>query len=224
MSPIEKAQRVFRVYRLTLSSVLLLTYFFSTDNALLTIYRAELFLLVAVIWFAAVVVSGISRLIVRQDFVVTTTGNFLIDCVAICLLGYACEGLSSGLYSLLVPTTILAGLSLPRRWTLLIAAVASLGTLLAHSLLTLEAEANASGFVPAGILGVLIFLMGLAANFVSANLRTSIKAAEASARDSQRLRALNESIIARMDTGVMVVEPDGIISVGQQHGYSLTQS
>lgn len=210
LNPIDNAQRIFRVYRLAISAILLLTYVVSVNNSFFQILSPRLYLITNLIWFALVIFSSISRLISRQDYLSVNSMNVLIDLIAIAILAYACGGINSGLFFLMLPEAAMAGMILPLRLSLLSASVASLSTLFIQSLLVFNGISTPAGFLPSGLLGLVLFATTLVFGLLGQSLLISQAKAEQNARTARTLRAMNDSIIARMDTGVLVVEDDEI--------------
>jgi len=167
------------------------------------------------IWVALVLFSSISRLISRQDYAAINSINILIDLIAIAILAYACGGITSGLIFLMMPEAAMAGLILPLRLSLLSASVASLSTLFIHSLLVFDNIGTPAGFLPSGILGSVLFVTTLVFGALGRTLTAAQIRAEESAKAASALRAMNDSIIARMETGVLVLE-DHIIRLSNR--------
>jgi|SaaInl5LU_22_DNA_1037371.scaffolds.fasta_scaffold04192_4 two-component system, NtrC family, sensor histidine kinase PilS len=206
LNPVDSAQRIIRVYRLAISTILLLSYAVSINSSFIQILSPKLYLITNLIWFVLVVLSSISRLISRQDNLSVNSINILIDLIAVAILAYACGGINSGLFFLMLPEAAMAGMILPLRLSLLSASVASLSTLFVQSMLVFNQSSTAAGFLPSGILGLVLFATTLVFGTLGRSLLASQARAEQSARAANALRAMNDSIIARMETGVLVVE------------------
>lgn len=193
--------------------MLLLLYFATSDTLLIRVNHTNLYLLTAAIWLALVIFSTLGRLITRQDFLIETTANYIIDLVAISILAYACGGIESGLLYLTLPMIAMAGLEVPSRLSLLIAATATLGVLATQIMVSLESVTVENYFFQAGLLGTTLFLVSLGFNLARDWLRTAEAEVEKSNRAAEAMRTMNESVIARMQTGVLVVDDHGRISL-----------
>lgn len=220
LSPVDNAQRIFRIYRLAVSAILLLSYAVSFSSSFFQILSPKLYLSTNLIWFGLVIFSSISRLISRQDSVSVNSINILIDLIAVAILAYACGGINSGLFFLMLPEAAMAGMILPLRLSLLSASVASLSTLFIQSLLVFDEISSAAGFLPSGILGLVLFATTLVFGTLGRSLLASQARAEENARTARALRAMNDSIIARMETGVLVVE-DNIVRLANRAANNL---
>ena len=147
-NPVDNAQRIFRIFRLAISAILLLSYAVSLNSSFFQILSPKLYLITNLIWFALVIFSSISRLISRQDYLFVNSINILIDLIAVAILAYACGGINSGLFFLMLPEAAMAGMILPLRLSLLSASVASLSTLFVQSLLVFDEISDPAGFLP----------------------------------------------------------------------------
>ncbi|MBT5330778.1 MAG: hypothetical protein HOL48_03255 [Porticoccaceae bacterium] len=206
LNPVDRAQRILRVYRLAISAILLLSYVVSLNSSFFQILSPRLYLVTNLIWFGMVVFSSISRLISRQDHLAVNSINSLIDLIAVAILAYASGGINSGLFFLMLPEAAMAGMILPLRLSLLSASVASLSTLFVQSLLIFDGTSTAASFVPSGLLGLVLFATTIVFGTLGQSLLASQDRAEKNARAAAALRAMNDSIIARMETGVLVIE------------------
>lgn len=207
----ENAQRIFRVYRLVVSAVLLLTYFISLDTPVMEITAPAVFLISNSVWFILVLFSSLSILLSRRDYLGITLVNSLIDFIALASLAYATGGINGGLMLLMLPQAAMTGLMLPRRLALLAAAIGSLSILFVQTLLLFESQSNAAGFLPTGLLGLVLFATTLVFGLLGSTLESARKREEASKRQADAMRSMNESIIARMEIGVLVVAEDIIL-------------
>ncbi len=207
----ENAQRIFRVYRLVVSAVLLLSYFISLNPGLMEIHAPAVFLACNLAWFALVLFASLFTLFSRRDHDGITLINTLIDFLAIATLSYATGGINGDLLLLMLPQASMAGLLLPRRLALLAAAIGSLSILFIHSLLLFEGLVDAAGFLATGLLGIVLFLTTLVFGVLGSNLEAARQREEASKRQADAMRSMSESIIARMEVGVLVVEEDLIL-------------
>lgn len=204
------------MYRL-LVAALLLVFYFDTSSLLLfqvlQVDHEQLYLLTAITWLSLVIFSTLGRLITGQDFLVETTANYIIDLIAISILAYACGGIESGLVYLTLPTIAMAGLEMPSRLSLLIAATATLGVLMTQIMVSLETLSAENYFFQAGLWGIVLFLASLVFNMARDRMRAAEEQAEKSNRAAQAMRTMNESVIARMQNGVLVVDENGRISL-----------
>lgn len=136
--------------------------------------------------------------------------------LALTILGWASNGLNGGLFFLMLPSAVLAGLVLPARLALLVAATASLGTLIAHTLLIFDFLLPPSVYFPSGVLGIMLFLSTLTSTLLAERISISEEKALQSRQMADAYLKLNEAIIERMQTGVIAIDQNLIIKTANQ--------
>lgn len=130
----------------------------------------------------------------------------LTDMVATTLIMHASGGVSSGLGFLILVTVAAGSILLSGRWPLLIAALASI-SVLAETLSTrLQFSKNEETLFHAGILGILLFATALVFQILTRRISEAQFVASTRVAESERLQTLNESIVKRMRTGIIVVD------------------
>lgn len=127
------------------------------------------------------------------------------DMAFIWTLVLASGGVGGGLAVLLVMPVAGAGMLLRPRGALLLAAIASLGLLATEGWRGFDVPGSAQ-WVPAGLLGALLFLAAGVANTLARRARSSAALAFARQAEVEDLTALNERIIQEMTPGLLVVD------------------
>ena len=136
----------------------------------------------------------------------------LLDLAAIGVVTFACGGVGSGFALPMIITVACAAAVVEARLTLLLlAAIASLTLLIQESALALRGDAP--NLFAAGLLGALLFGIALGIRALSQYLRTSERQRALQESETARLERLNELIIQRMRTGLVVVDRHGIIAL-----------
>jgi len=137
------------------------------------------------------------------------------DIVLLTLLMHASHGIDSGVGLLLLVAVAGASLMLGKRMTILFAALATIavGIEVNWSFLT-EGEWAASrwstdGYTQMGLLGIGLFATATLTHFLANRLRATEELAQKRGVDLANLSQLNELIIARMQSGVLVCDPQG---------------
>jgi two-component system, NtrC family, sensor histidine kinase PilS len=152
-----------------------------------------------------------------------TQANILafLDVALIAVLMHSSGGISSGLVLLLL--VAIAGISLmvDKRDTIFYAALATIGTLLEHSWplftgQTVNMEELSQGYPQIGILGVGMFVTAFIGYTLATRLRATEALAEKRGVDLASLTHVNELVIARMQSGVLVCDADGAIRLVNQ--------
>jgi len=134
----------------------------------------------------------------------------LVDVAAITLLTFATGGVQGGLALLLVISVGAGSVLASRRQSLGFAALASL------SILAGEIYAHVAGwgqgsvhYTQAGLLGATCFAGALLVNRLAERLRQTEALAEQRGIDLANLAQLNETIVQRLEAGVVVVDAEG---------------
>ena len=139
--------------------------------------------------------------------------NFLLDILCLILIIDASAGLDSNLGVLLAVVIAAGSMMLPARLIYLLAAIASL-LLLADALWLIARQVTGiKTIVPAGILGMVLFITALLIQSLAERIRRVQLIAEQRAEDVNRLVSLNENIVRRMRTGILVSDDEGRIQL-----------
>lgn len=210
--PTDTARRIERLvaaFRLLVGLALLIVALLSREPPLLEIRYPQLFLLAALSYS----VFAVAALALRWRH---PTGTMLMDVVAITLLMHAGGGISSGLGALLVVMVGAASLSFSNERALLAAAISALAVLGEQTLAFAQGLSPANAFLPAGVLGAIIFLVAAAANPLARRLRESEALAMQRGIDLANLAQLNDHVIQNLRESLVVVdEADEIRLINQ---------
>lgn len=205
MQQTDITSRIFHIYRLGLSGILLATYLLVGSDFFEEIHAPRIFFFTSLSWFFIAAITSFSSYLSR-GLAWLSCASFLIDMLALSILGWASNGLNGGILFLMLPSAALAGLILPSQLSLLVAAAASIGTLTAHTFLIFNFQLPPSVYFPSGVFGIMLFL----STFASSLLAERISATEARAKESKEIAEaylrLNETIIERMQTGVVAID------------------
>ncbi|GAB4357341.1 MAG: two-component system sensor histidine kinase PilS [Immundisolibacter sp.] len=129
------------------------------------------------------------------------------DISALTLLMHASGGLGSGLGTLLLVVVAGGGLLVSGRLAFLYAALAALAVL-AESLYRVHVDMLAPSYTQAGVLGGTCFAAAALAYEMARRARRSALLASARQNEALALARLNDEIIQRMQTGVLVIDPE----------------
>ncbi|SFM60323.1 sensor histidine kinase [Marinobacter zhejiangensis] len=124
---------------------------------------------------------------------------------------YCTSGIESGLANLVIIAVAAGNILTPSRIGTLYAALAAIGSLLlaAWSVLVLDDKADA--IVRAGTLGILYFAAAFILQSITRRMTRSEALASSRAQSIQQLEQINQQIIQRMRTGILVVDRFGNI-------------
>lgn len=136
------------------------------------------------------------------------TGSLIIDIFTITLLTYSSGGMISGLGLLLIVTVASGSILIRGRVSTFLAAVAALSLIYSELYLTLSIDNSANQFVQTGILGAILFVTSLYIQTLTNRIYKAAVLADKQASDIIDLEKLNNEIIQRMRTGVVVVNTE----------------
>lgn len=139
--------------------------------------------------------------------------QFGIDAIVLSLFHFSSGTNDSSLALLLVITIAASNVILPRQAGLFIAAFATL-LVLSSTLYRINiGELSSAAMFPAGLLGIAFFITSAAIQALSERIKATQILAESQQRDIFQLQAINEEIVQRMRTGVVVLSSDGMIQL-----------
>ena len=139
---------------------------------------------------------------------------FLVDIIAITLLADTSGGMTSGLPALLVITVAASAVLISNRHlAMLVAAISVLAILLDTTWLILRDVLDIGSLFPAGLLGLLVFGVALMVQTIAHRLGRAEELARNRATDLYNLQRLNEQIVQHMQTGILLVNNEGLVRV-----------
>lgn len=139
--------------------------------------------------------------------------HFYSDIILLGVAIYASGGVSSGLGILLVIPVAGAGTLLQARYSLVYAALAALLLLTSEVLFHLRGGIAVAAYTQAALLGLALFATAFLARLLARRQAQSAALARQRSVDLRRLATLNERIIQQMEAGILVVAPDGRITL-----------
>ena len=206
--------RVYVAYRSLLSIVLLIILVSPDTRPLVGSLNPDLYTTAALAYLATnipLVGSLSTRLNESQTLLLLV---FLVDIIAITLLADTSGGMISGLPALLVITVAASAVLISNRHVaMLVAAISVLAILLDTTWLILRDILNIGSLFPAGLLGLLIFGVALMVQTIAQRLGRAEELARNRATDLYNLQRLNEQIVQHMQTGILLVNNEGLVRV-----------
>ena len=206
--------RVYVAYRSLLSIVLLIMLVNPSTRALVGSLSPGLYTTAALVYLATsipLVGSLSTRLNESQTLMLLV---FLVDIVAITLLADSSGGMTSGLPALLVITVAASAVLISnRKLAMLVAAVSVLAILLDTAWLIMRDVLNIGSLFPAGLLGLLVFGVALMVQTIAHRLGRAEELARNRSSDLYNLQRLNEQIVQHMQTGILLVNNEGLVRV-----------
>ncbi len=210
--PSDLARRVagwLNVYRLLVPTVLLGVLSFA-KTPYLPVAHPGLFVPTCVAYFGAGLALILRQRLGGPDALLPPLVNSLLDSVAIGLILAASGGVASGFGILLALPVLAMTLLAERREALLIAAGATIAVLVPQFFMGLRG-AQPAGLATAGMLGVVLFAIALAAWPLADRLRASEATVRRQEVDLANLAQLSEYIVRHLRESILVVDPEARI-------------
>lgn len=204
--PPDKLLSVYGFYR-ALLSIALLIMFLSGATRILGNQRPDLFLVSSAIYALFCLISLIP--LKFSEKVPSTQLMFfmlLTDMVALTLMMHASGGLGSGLGFLMLPAVAAGSILVAGQLALLLAAIASICVMTETLSTIMLLDKSKESMFPAGILGILLFATAVIFQVLTQRIRHAQQLAAEKATENEQLQRLNESIVKRMRTGILVVD------------------
>ncbi len=212
----QQDQRVFdvyNIYRFVLSLILLTSFFFRSLTSTLGTINPDLFVNIVVIYLVFNVIVFFRVLLPKNKGLLTSQfiSIILIDIVFLILISYTCGGVSSGMANLLIVPVAAGSLLFRSRLSTFFAAVGSILAIYSEVYLYLIIDEGIVYFVQAGLLGFSLFAVSESLQYLGGKIRQNELLAQQQAKNIKSLQEMNNQIIERMHTGILVVTPEGMI-------------
>jgi two-component system sensor histidine kinase PilS (NtrC family) len=211
---------VFAGYRLFLAAGLVLVFYLQLPPRFLGDFAPQLYNIVSQCYL---IIAIVLLLLTRRQwasFESQTKVQLVIDVVMITLLIHASGGLKTSLGSLLVVVVVAGGVLIPGRSASFIAAIATLSILI-EAVCSQLFKTGLTEYSDAGVLGATFFATAILTQILSKKMASSQQLADDRAADIVNLAMLNEHIISRMETGVLVISSEGKIQLSNQSAQHL---
>ena len=203
--------RIYNVYRIAIAIVLLGLY--HSDQQLLGKYMPRLFELTVFGYLALTLASSIidyAEKLHKPSWAQPLA--LIIDMLVLGMVVHTNGGLEGGLAVLFLVTVAAGNILLRGRMGFLIAALATLTVMFEQFYFAIQTgEKNPFQLTEAGLLGIAFFMVSLIIQQIAGRLERSETIAARQKVAIERLEALNQQIVARMRTGVMVFDDHGRI-------------
>ncbi|MCZ6802468.1 MAG: ATPase [Proteobacteria bacterium] len=201
-----QALAYFNFYRILLSGLFLFLIYIGQLPQPLGILDERIFSIVSHVYFF--IALSFSWFIFEQlpRFNLQIAIHVLVDIILLSLLMYSSNGLSSGFGMLLV--IAVAGGSILRagRISILFAAISTIAVLGHELYIQFFSFFHPVNYTHAGILGATFFITAIIGNILAARVRETEALAEQQAIEINELAKLNEHIVQRMQSGIIVLD------------------
>jgi two-component system sensor histidine kinase PilS (NtrC family) len=211
---------IFSAYRLFLAFTLFMVFYFKLPPSFLGEANPALYLNISLFYVFMAAAWQFLSLKRWGDYASLTQVQLVIDIVIIILLTHISGGLKTGLGTLLVVVVIAGGALVPGRISAFIAAIAALSVLLEVSYSQITGD-GVNKYSHAGILGATFFVTAWLAQVLSIKMKDAQMLVEQHKHNAAKSVALNEHIISSMQTGVLIVDEQGIMTLSNQSARSM---
>ena len=201
-----KAARLMAYYRLLLSFSLVVGYLYQPVGALLGYDNSAIFFAFANAYLIFSLYGVFSNVLRWPSLKAQIYLYSIIDIAVIMVFLHTSGGLSSGMGVLLIVVVSSTSVLTSPRTAVAYAAATSLLILGEHAYRVLESGADTSYFLQVGMLGATLFVSALVFSALAKRLSDSEQLAEKIGLDLENMGQLNEYIIQRMGSGVVVVD------------------
>ena len=201
------ALRVFNFYRLALAAFFAIGAGLYPDYPVFRQFGDTLFLGTALA-YVLFGLAGAAAIHWRQPpFEVQVVAHVLADLVIIAILAHVSGGLGGGMAVLLMVAVAEGAVFFGRQAALAVAAVATLVVLGEQVFRFTAGRAELAEFTRVGLMGAAFFLVAAATNLLARQQRESEALASQRGADLANMAQLNEYIIQRIESGILVVDP-----------------
>jgi two-component system sensor histidine kinase PilS (NtrC family) len=206
--------RVYSAYRLAIASMIIIALPFGSVNSTLGTIAPK--------WFAIAVIGymlfAVMALLIHTLFSTKYSQTqlffeFFIDVGVIMLMSYCSGSADSGLPLLLIVTISAASITMPGQLSLAIAALASISAISEVAAHNLSERVSPQRFIVAGMTGTTYFAAAIAIRYLSARIVKAQQLAEYRRTDIEQLSRINQRIVQRMQTGIVVMSQTGQIKL-----------
>lgn len=201
-----KALQYFNIYRFLIASLFITLIWVSHLPESLGSYNQLLFSGSTHLYLFCTIIIAFFIKLQRPQYNLQVAMHVVLDIIAISLMMFASNGVSSGLGVLLVIAVLGGNILRVGRIAILFAAVAALIVLGQEVYLQFFRFSSLPNYTHAGFLGVSFFMTAFLGQVLAANVQKSEALAAQRAIDLENLGLLNEHIVQRMQSGLVVLD------------------
>jgi two-component system sensor histidine kinase PilS (NtrC family) len=203
--------RYFNLYRMAVAALFLTLTVTYGDALNLGSHQLDFFRFVAAVYLVLGVVMHAVLRNLRDYFNEQLTLHAGLDVLALTLLMYASGGIRSGLGVMLLISLTGAAIVAPRRLNLLYASIATIALLLEHGYWVLVHDAPEASYLQPGLLAIGCFATASVTGWLSQRVAANERLARQRGRELATQTRVSQLVIADMQDGVAVIDPEGRI-------------
>lgn len=216
-----RALQYFNLYRFLISLLFVGLIWIGQLPEPLGVYNQRLFAVIAHGYLlASIVIAAVIRMQMPR-YKLQVAVHVLIDIIAISLMMYASNGLDSGFGMLLVIAVAGGSILCAGRIAVLFAAMAALAVLGQEVYLQLFRYYPLPNYTHAGFLGITFFATAILGHILAARVEKSEALVKQQEIDLESLSRLNEIIVQRMQSGIMVLDDENRIRLSNESARGL---
>jgi two-component system, NtrC family, sensor histidine kinase PilS len=201
-----RALNYYNLYRFLIAFLFVSLYWISQLPEPLGVYDQVVFAVSAHFYLFISIIALFFIQIRKPPFAYQVTGHVLLDILVITAFIYSSAGLNSGFGMLMVIAIAGGSILIPARVGFFFAAIATLCVLGHEVYLQVSPDRQFPNYIHAGFLGVTYFLTAFISHALATRVEQSEALAEKRAIDLQNLARLNEHIVQRLQSGIIVVD------------------
>ncbi len=203
--------RLYHVYRLTLAGALLVALVLEYSQMRLGQYQPELFHWLTGTYLIIAVISNLTSYFQWPDLPVQTTFYVILDILILLGIIWSSGGLEGGFGILLLIPVLIPFLGAPGYVSLMLASLTGLALIALQVILQARGVADQTGVMHGGLIALFIILVSWASNRWIRKASAVASLAQRRGIDLANLSQLNQSILDRLESGILVVEGSGVI-------------
>jgi two-component system sensor histidine kinase PilS (NtrC family) len=198
---------IYNVYRLVLALILLISFYLRVTTSLGSI-DPQLFVNACYFYLIGNVISLLLPALKTSPRAgaLQQSGVLVIDILALALISYTCGGVSSGMAHLLIVPIATGSILFGMRMSTFYAAIATLAAIYSEVYIFFSTPSTDSYYVQAGLLGFTLFATSLSLQYLGGRIRQKDIINRVQAANIRSLQEINQQIIERMQTGIIVVD------------------
>ena len=218
---LRREQYFFTLYRMLVASVFALLAFGSLPEAWVALIRPHLAAAVAGIYFLCALVLLVHGRRPGHPLFGQVVVGVVLDVVATVLMVHSVTHLQTGIAMALIVTFGAAAVLLPLRTTLKLAIAAGALLLLEYALSRMDAGFDRRSLIEIVVCALGYLAMAKLGDLVGGQMRETHVLAQQRGVEVESLAQINELVIRRMRTGVLVVDVAGIVHLHNEAAWHL---
>lgn len=216
-----KALTYYNLYRFLIAFLFVALYWIGQLPEPLGKYNQNIFAITSHVFLLVSLSAQFLIRLRKPSFVYQVTGQILVDILLISAFIYSSAGLNSGFGMLMVIAIAGGSILIPGRIGFFFAAVATL-TVLGHEVyFQLAIDSSFPNYIHAGFLGATYFVTAFIGHALARKVEVSEALAEERAVDLANLSKLNEHIVQRLQSGIIVLDDKLNVRLANESASSL---